>query len=381
MAGHERFMRMALRAALRARGYVEPNPVVGAVMVRNGQVLAVGHHRRFGGPHAEIQALRRCRQLGHDPAGADVYVTLEPCGHWGKTPPCTEALIAAKVRRVFAAMQDPNPLVAGKGLEQLRAAGIEVQLGLGEARARDVLRAYVKRTQTGMPWVVAKWAQTLDGAVATASGESRWISGPTSRAWVHRLRGRVDAVMVGIGTVLADDPRLTARGRRARRVARRVVVDSRLRIPLHSELVRTAKDAPVLVATTAQAMEVELKRLEALRGAGVEVMAFGPGAGQVDLPALLLHLSQDRGATNVLVEGGPTLLGQLFGQNLVDEAVVFLAPRLLGDKQARPAVVGLTPRRLAEALRLTIQRIKPLGQDTMLVYRTMPPSSRGRSDT
>lgn len=366
---------MALRAALRGRGYVEPNPMVGAVLVREQRVLAVGHHRKFGGPHAEVQTLRRCRELGHDPTGSDLYVTLEPCCHWGKTPPCTEALIAAKVRRVFAAIQDPNPLVAGKGLQQLRTAGIDARVGLCEARAQDLLRAYVKRTQTGMPWVLAKWAQTLDGAVATASGESRWISGEASHRWVHRLRGRVDAVVVGIGTVLADDPQLTARAVRRRRLARRVVVDTRLRIPLQSALVRTAKDVPLLVATRQEALDAEAAKAQALRKAGVELLAANGQEPErrkvgVDLRALLLHLSQERGAANVLVEGGPVLLGGLFEQGLVDEAMVFVAPRLMGDDRARRCVVGLTPGRLAEAKRLRLQRVKRLGQDMMLFYRT-----------
>jgi diaminohydroxyphosphoribosylaminopyrimidine deaminase / 5-amino-6-(5-phosphoribosylamino)uracil reductase len=375
MAGDQRYMRLALRAAFRGRGRVEPNPRVGAVLVREGRVLAIGHHEQFGGPHAEVVVLHRCRERGIDPAGSDLYVTLEPCCHLGKTPPCTDALISAQVRRVFAAMQDPNPLVAGKGFDRLRQAGIESHVGLCEGQARAALADYLKRVATGLPWVIAKWAQTIDGAAATSSGESRWISGPASRAAVHRLRARVDAVMVGIGTVLADNPRLTARGVARRRVARRVVVDPQLRIPLSSDLVRSAGEAPLLVATRHELAEAE-GASGPLRARGVEVLGLPPrqtGAGEdgeLDLRPLLLHLSRKYAAANVLVEGGPTLLGRLLAQGLVDQALVFVAPLVMGDAGARHAVAGVPRPRLAEIQPLRLHRVKRLGPDVLLDYRS-----------
>ncbi len=205
------WMRRALAEAGRGQGKVEPNPMVGAVLVRDGQLLGVGHHNRFGGPHAEVVALEATRAGGRSPVDATLYVTLEPCCHHGKTPPCTEALLDAGIRRVVAAMSDPFPRVAGGGLAQLRAAGIEVESGLLEAESRRLNAPYLKRLATGRPYVTAKWAMTLDGKTAVASGDSRWISSPRSRALVHELRGRMDAILVGIGTALADDPMLTAR--------------------------------------------------------------------------------------------------------------------------------------------------------------------------
>src|SRR4051812_10972491 len=242
-------MRRALAEAGRGRGRVEPNPMVGAVVVRDGQPVGVGHHARFGGPHAEGVALAEAKDAA---CGATLYVTLEPCCHVGKTPPCTDAVLGAGIRRVVAAMPDPFPKVAGGGLARLRTAGLEVEVGLLDDAAARLNAAYLKRVTTGLPYVIAKWAMTLDGKTAVASGDSRWISGPRARALVHELRGRMDAILVGIGTALADDPQLTARPP-GPRCAARVVLDSAARLPHDGRLARTAREVPVWLAVNENA--------------------------------------------------------------------------------------------------------------------------------
>ncbi|MGE0756274.1 MAG: bifunctional diaminohydroxyphosphoribosylaminopyrimidine deaminase/5-amino-6-(5-phosphoribosylamino)uracil reductase RibD, partial [Pirellulaceae bacterium] len=252
------FMRRAFELAARGRGYVEPNPVVGCVIVSDqDRVVGEGWHRRFGGPHAEVEALR---DAGDAAKGARLYVTLEPCCHHGKTPPCTEAILAAGIRRVVAATCDPFPAVAGGGLRRLAEAGVDTSVGLLEAEARDLNASYWKLTTQGQPWIVAKWAMTLDGKIATHTGDSRWISNAVSRRLVHQIRGESDAVLVGRGTVLADDPLLTARPP-GPRVPLRIVLDSAASLPLSSQLVRTADQAPVLVVASVQADRAHERRL------------------------------------------------------------------------------------------------------------------------
>jgi len=241
-------MKRALTLARRGAGAVEPNPMVGCVIVRDDRIVAEGHHRRFGGPHAEIDALRRLQAAGGNPHGATVYVTLEPCNHTGKTGPCSEALIEAGVGRVVIAALDPHPTSTG-GVRRLREAGVDVTVGVLEAHATELIAPFAKRIATGLPFVIAKWAATIDGATATHTGDSQWISNEQSRKHVHRLRGRVDAIMVGIGTVARDDPMLTARGVKVRRTARRVVIDPSLRIDETCNLVRSIDQAPLSIVT------------------------------------------------------------------------------------------------------------------------------------
>lgn len=319
--------------------------MVGCVLVRDGELIGQGFHRRFGQAHAEVDAINDAKQRGHDPRGATAYVTLEPCSHYGKTPPCCLALIEAQVRRVVVATTDPSPHVAGRGIEQLQAAGIEVQVGVLEEEAQALLAPFLKRLQTGLPWVIAKWAMSLDGKIATRTGHSQWISGPPARAFVHQLRGRMDGIMVGIGTALADDPALTVRlenGQSPQRIATRIVVDRHLRLPLESQLVRTAREVPVLIACESGANPSHRQQLEA---AGVEVWSAPATANSVFdysvfVRTLLAELSS-RGMTNVLVEGGASLLGNLFDQDLVDEQYVFVAPIILGGTNAISPVGGL----------------------------------------
>lgn len=358
------------------RGLVEPNPMVGAVLVREApggpQIVAEGWHREFGRPHAEVEALRDAQRKGVDPAGLTMVVTLEPCSHFGKTPPCADALVAAKVGRVVAAMQDPFPEVAGRGFARLREAGINVVTGVCEAEARRLNEAWIKRVTTGLPWVIAKWAQTVDGKIATSTGDSKWISGEDSRRRVHELRARVDAVLVGIGTALADDPQLTARGVEVKRVARRVVLDPTLRLPPDAKLLND-NGPPVTVAYKHKDDSALSRRRAELERLGVEAFPLTNWCGRrLDLAPLLKHLAQTHAATNVLVEGGAGLLGAVFEQRLVDQALVFVAPKLTGDPEALDPVAGSPCEVIADAVRLELRSLDRIGEDVLLDYRVGP---------
>jgi len=336
-------MDLALREAEKGRGWVEPNPAVGAAVVREGRLLGVGHHARFGGDHAEVVALQG---LDSDAHGATLYVTLEPCCHHGKTPPCTSAILKAGISRVVAAIRDPFPRVDGGGLAVLRDAGVQVELGLRSDVACELIAPYLKRTRTGLPYIIAKWAMTLDGKSAAAGGDSQWISSAASRARVHQLRGRVDAIVVGIGTVLADDPLLTARPA-GPRLATRVVLDCKARLPLTSQLARTARDIPVLAAVTSEAA---VERLDAIRDLGCEVL-MASGSSGVSITPLLEELGR-RGMTNVMVEGGGRVLGSFLDEGQVDEVDAYIAPILEGGDHPRTPARGRGVHRMSEALRL-----------------------------
>ncbi|HYF14615.1 MAG TPA: bifunctional diaminohydroxyphosphoribosylaminopyrimidine deaminase/5-amino-6-(5-phosphoribosylamino)uracil reductase RibD [Phycisphaerales bacterium] len=367
------YLDLAARLALRGVGRVEPNPPVGCVIVKGDEVVGLGHHKRFGGPHAEAEALADCRRRGVDPAGATVYVTLEPCGKQGTNPPCAPALIDARVARVVFARNDPNPAKAG-GASMLAAAGIEAVQSDASPLATGLTDAFVKRVTTGLPWVVAKWAQTIDGRVATRTGESRWISNEWARRRVHLLRGRVDAILTGIGTVVTDDPRLTARlDHPPRRVAKRVVADSDLRISLESNVGATARQIPTLVACERSMAwtTYTAKKRAACDQAGITIVPvadLGPGSG-LDLRELLTILRSEHGVSTVLVEAGPGLLGSLFEEDLVDEAVVYLAPMLLGDERARSVAMGRVAEKLSSARRFSLRRVKRLWNDVECTYR------------
>ena len=351
-------MARALELAARGQGLVEPNPMVGCVIVRSGEIVGEGWHHRFGSAHAEIEALR---VAGARATGADVYVTLEPCCHQGKTGPCTQALISAGVRRVIVALEDPYHEVSGRGIAELRAAGIAVEIGLLADEARSLSAPFLKLVTAARPWIIAKWAMTLDGKLATATGDSRWISGEASRKIVHRLRGRMDAILVGRGTATADDPLLTARPPGAR-IATRIVVDSAASLSTGSQLVRTAREAPVLVAAAETSPQSNRARLEK---AGCEVLVC-PGATHGErLDALLAELGR-RQMTNVLVEGGAQLLGNLFDANLVDEVHAFIAPKIIGGATAPGPVAGQGRALMEEALQLVAHEITTVGDDVYL---------------
>jgi diaminohydroxyphosphoribosylaminopyrimidine deaminase/5-amino-6-(5-phosphoribosylamino)uracil reductase len=352
-------MQRALELARRGEGLVEPNPMVGAVVLDTaGATVGEGWHARFGGPHAEVIALR---EAGLAAQGGTLVVSLEPCCHHGKTPPCTAAVIAAGVRRVVVATTDPASHAAGRGLAQLRDAGLEVVEGLAREQGDKLIAPFSMLALRGRPWVIAKWAMSLDGHVATATGESRWISGDASRGMVHRLRGRVDAILVGIGTALADDPLLTARPPGPRQLLR-IVVDSTGRLPIASQLVQTASAHPTLVAVGPSA---DPSRLAALRGAGCEVWQ-SQGTSPAERLAELLKELGSRQFTNLLVEGGPTVLGTLFDAGLVDEVHAFVAGKIIGGVHAPAAVAGQGIAAMKNAPRLSIESIESLGEDCFL---------------
>lgn len=355
------WMRRALDLAKRGQGSVEPNPMVGCVLVKGRTVIAEGWHERYGGPHAEINALQKA---GENAREAAAYVTLEPCSHFGKTPPCVQALIRAGVSRVVAAMADPFPEVAGRGLEQLRQAGIEVSCGLHEAEAKQLNAPYLKLITQQRPWVIAKWAMTLDGRIASRSGHSQWISNEQSRAIVHQIRGRVDGILVGSNTALTDDPLLTARPT-GPRIATRLVFDSQLRLPAKSKLVQTAGEFPTLLATSAAA---DQEKAAALRTAGVEVLLL-PGASHLERLNQLLDELGRRRMTNLLVEGGGGLLGALFDAQAMDEVHVFLAPKIIGGQAAAAPVGGMGLEKMSEAAELAQLQIQQLGTDIYLAGR------------
>jgi diaminohydroxyphosphoribosylaminopyrimidine deaminase/5-amino-6-(5-phosphoribosylamino)uracil reductase len=339
------WMLRALELAERGRGSVEPNPLVGAVVVRNGQPVGEGWHQCFGEAHAEIHALAAAGEAARD---ATLYVTLEPCCHYGKTPPCTDAILRAGIRRVVTAMSDPFPAVSGKGAELLRQAGVTVEFGMCEAEARRLNAPYLKLLTTGRPWVHAKWAMTLDGKIATRSGDSRWISNETSRRRVHELRGRMDAIVVGIGTVLADNPQLTARPPGPRMPAR-IILDCNGRIPDDAVVVKTARITPTMIATTERMPQTKRATLQE---EGCELLTLLDSHGRVRVESLLAELGRRR-LTNILVEGGSGVLGSFFDASAIDEFHVFIAPRLVGGATAMNAIGGIGVEQMAKALRLT----------------------------
>ncbi|MCD6365418.1 MAG: bifunctional diaminohydroxyphosphoribosylaminopyrimidine deaminase/5-amino-6-(5-phosphoribosylamino)uracil reductase RibD [Planctomycetes bacterium] len=360
----EQWMAVALELARRGRGAVEPNPMVGAVLVRDGAELARGYHRRFGGPHAEIEALRAAAEAGVDPRGATMYVTLEPCRHHGKTPPCTEAIISAGVKRVVAAMQDPDEQVAGAGFECLREAGVEVTVGVCGTEAAEMLAAYVKLRTRHRPWVICKWAQTPGGLIYLGPGANRWISCEASRRRVHELRGLCDGVLVGIATVLTDDPLLTNRSGRGRSPAR-VVLDSSLRIAPESKLIRSTDEAPVLVATTNEAISAKASAAAVLRDSGAELLELPRTAGGVNLEALLDELGR-RQWTYLLVEGGAEVLKSFVYSGLADELQAFVAP------PREPVAAGELPHfdiaEVERALSLNGPEKQRVGDDMLIRY-------------
>ncbi len=360
-----RFMARALHLAARGLYTTAPNPRVGCVIVNNGQIVGEGWHERAGQPHAEVHALRAA---GESARGATAYVTLEPCAHHGRTPPCADALIAAGVARVVAAVQDPNPLVGGRGLEKLAAAGIATSCGVLEAEARALNPGFLRRIAGGLPWVRVKLAMSLDGRTAMASGESQWITGAPARLDVQRLRARSGAVITGVGTVLADDPGLNVRvgdwpdwpvGQEALQPLR-VVVDSQLQTPLTAKLL--SLPGPSLVACTEGAA---LGREQALQQAGAEVWRLPGLAGRVILRALLERLREQQ-INEVLVEAGPTLAAAFIEAGLVDELIVYQAPTLLGST-ARP-LLDLPLTQMAEQKRLLCKDVRQLGDDMRYTF-------------
>jgi len=348
------YMIRALELAQRGGGWVNPNPQVGAVLVKEGRVIGEGYHARFGGPHAERVALDSCEE---SPKGATLYVTLEPCCHEGKTPPCTEAIIESGICKVVIGSDDPNPLVAGGGVELLRSAGLEVLTGVCKEECDRINRIFFHCIKNETPYVLAKYAMTADGKIATHTGASRWITGKEARSDVHKLRDRYAAIMVGINTVLADDPLLTCRVQGGKNPLR-VIVDSKLRTPLDSQVVQTALEVPTLIATTSD----DLERRQQLEERGLGVVVLPQTASGLDLASLLWALGQ-RGIDSVLIEGGPTLLGSAFDEQLVQAVCIYLAPKIFGGSSAPSPIAGRGVGIPDESIILGNATVRSLGED------------------
>lgn len=359
MTVHEQFMQRALELAKRGEGRTAPNPPVGAVVVRNGKIVGEGFHPRAGDPHAEIFALR---QAGEVSRGADLYVTLEPCCHQGRTGPCVQAVIAAGIARVYVGAVDPNPQVAGAGLAALRAADIDVLNGILELECRRLIAPFAKHVVTGLPYVILKSALTLDGRTATHTGESQWISGTESRLAVHCLRDKVNAVMVGIGTVLKDDPRLTTRLPEGGRDPLRVVVDADLSIPEAAAVLDSGSNALTLVAVTRRAPAEKVARLQAR---GVQVLIVTEKAGKLDLDDLLRQLGM-RGVQSILLEGGARLNAAALEAGIIDRVMLFIAPTLLGGSEGAGLFAGPGLAHLSGAIRLADIRVGRSGEDILI---------------
>jgi diaminohydroxyphosphoribosylaminopyrimidine deaminase/5-amino-6-(5-phosphoribosylamino)uracil reductase len=354
----KKYMEFALELAARARGRTSPNPMVGAVVVKEGKIVGSGYHLKAGTPHAEIHALN---EAGEDARGADLYVTLEPCCHHGRTGPCATAVINAGVARVVTAMADPNPLVAGEGIRQLKASGIEVTSGLMEREAFELNEVFIKYITTRRPFVIAKAALSIDGKIATHSGKSQWITGEKARAYGHQLRDWYDAIIAGIGTVLADDPSLTARPPGGGRDPVRIILDSRARIPLNARVLTQQSEAPTLIASTCGAPP---EKVAALRQAGAEVLIVNDGP-KVDLGELMKILG-GRGIASVLIEGGAGVHGSAFSAQIVDKVAWFIAPKIIGGRDAPGPVGGIGVENLSEAAELERVKVRHLDPDLLV---------------
>jgi len=353
----EYWMRRALHLAEKGRGRTSPNPMVGAVLVKRRKVVGEGYHARAGKPHAEIVAIEKA---GERAKGATLYLNLEPCTHYGKTPPCAPAVIEAGVRKVIVGIEDPNPLVKGRGVVRLKQAGLDVKVGILEKECTRLNEAFCKYMVQHEPFIILKVAATLDGKLATKNGESRWITGETSRRFVHRLRDQVDGVVVGIGTVLKDDPMLTARVRGGRDPYR-IVFDSRLRIPENAKMIDLSPSRTI-VATTEMASRDKIERLQKK---GVRILISDSKSGKVDLKSSLLKLGE-MGMMSLLLEGGSQLSGSFLDQRLIDKILLFLSPKLIGDPEAPGIFGGLGVAHLKEAIPLRDLKVRKIGDDILV---------------
>ncbi len=354
---HEKYMRMALELAEKARGRTSPNPLVGAVIVKDGEIVGRGYHQKAGTPHAEIHALR---EAGEKAAGAALYVTLEPCSHFGRTPPCSEAVIRAGISEVYVAIRDPNPLVAGRGIKRLTGAGIKVHVGLFGDEARRVNEIFIKYITTRIPFVLLKTAMTLDGKIAALTGHARWITGNAAREKVHQLRDQYDAILVGVNTVLADDPALTCRLPGAGYDPVRIILDSRARIPANAQVINQESGAATYLAVTDKAPVERIKLLSSGKTRIIRT-AMDPD-GRVDLRDLLQKLG-DMEITSLLVEGGAEVAASFLEAGLVDKIITFIAPKIIGGAKAPGPVGGLGRATMDQAIGLTDVSFGQIGED------------------
>ncbi|MHB1456104.1 MAG: bifunctional diaminohydroxyphosphoribosylaminopyrimidine deaminase/5-amino-6-(5-phosphoribosylamino)uracil reductase RibD [Armatimonadota bacterium] len=356
-SGNPKFMKRAL--ALAKRGRTSPNPMVGAVVARDGVIVGEGFHPCTGEPHAEVFALNAA---GVQAESADLYVTLEPCSHFGRTPPCADVVIEAGIKRVFTAMVDPNPLVSGTGIRLLQDAGIHVEIGMMESEARELNRGFIKRVTTGMPFVLWKAAMSLDGKIAANSGDSRWITGDRSRNEVHKLRSSHDAVITGVGTILADDPELTVRGIRGVTNPAIVVVDTKASTPPTARIFQSG--VPVYIAVTEQA---DGERIKVLEDAGATILMTPEADGRVYLKAMMTKLA-DTGINTAMLECGGELATSMLEAGLIDRGMIFVAPKIIGGRDAKTIVEGTGIEMMADALNTSKLRIRRFGDDIALEF-------------
>jgi len=354
----EYFMNIAIKEAKKGIGFTSPNPPVGAVIVKEGKILGKGFHKGAGLPHAEVEALRNCRE---NPVGATIYVTLEPCNHWGRTPPCTEAIISSGIRRVVIGCADPNPNVKGGGKERLLSEGIEVKENVLREECEALLEAYLKHVKTGLPFVYAKAAITIDGFTATSAGDSKWITGEEARRYAHKLRYMVDAIIVGVDTVIKDNPKLTQRlGGRYKKQPLRVILDTHLRTPLNSEVIRDGGKTLILVGE-----KVGDEKIAQYLPFGVMVKRCATKENMLDLSEVLKILGEAQ-IQSVLLEGGSRVMGSFVSQRLVDKFFIFLAPKLLAGEDGYPMIRGKGPRFIKDCVMLDKLEIKRLGKDLLI---------------
>jgi len=357
---NEIFMKRALELACKGKGRVNPNPMVGAVIVNNDQIIGEGFHEFFGGNHAEINALN---MAGENAKGAEIYVTLEPCSHFGKTPPCALALVKAGIKKVIIAMKDPNPIVSGRGIKILQDNGIEVVVGVLHNEAVKLNEIFIKYIVTKKPYVVMKTAATLDGKISTVTGESRWISSEASREYVHHLRNNMMGIMVGIGTVIADDPLLTTRieGENCKSPTA-IIVDSKLRLPMNSKILGTLKQRKIIIGVTEEADEAKIRYLEEI---GVSIIKTPSKDGRVDLNFLMTKIGE-AGIDSILLEGGSTLNFSCLQEKIVDKVKCFIAPIILGGEKSKTSVGGSGIKFLNEAFKISNIKLKNIGQDILI---------------
>ena len=359
----KRFMKLAIKEAKKGLGRTSPNPPVGAVIVKEGKVIAKGYHRACGMPHAEIEALNKLN--GYAP-GATLYVTLEPCNHYGKTPPCTEAIIKSGIKRVVIGIRDPNPQVKGGGAEFLRDHGIEVKEGVLEEECRELIKHFIKFVTTGIPYVAVKVAMTLDGWIATKTGDSKWITNEQSRRFVHRLRSIADAVLVGVGTVISDNPLLDTRLlKRAIKDPVKVVIDPHLRIPKSCNLLKNSPHKTIIIANKSLVSKAQAEDFKKETGAEVLLCPFKKGTKQIDLAQMLISLGKKH-ITYLLVEGGAKVIGSFIKQRQVDEFFIFKAPKLLGGSDGIPMAYGKGAERISKVIRLKDIKIRRFKDDLLV---------------
>ena len=358
MNTNEKYMRLALELAIKAEGLTNPNPVVGAIIVKNGRIVGKGYHRALGLPHAEVNALK---DAGIRARGATLYVTLEPCDHFGRTPPCTGAIIRSGIRKVVVAMKDPNPINNGKGVSVLKTHGIETVTGVLEEGAKSINRPYIKFITRHIPYITVKAAQSLDGKIATRTGDSKWITSEDSRGYVHELRGKVDAVMVGENTVMKDDPLLLSKTRGAKQPAR-IVVTTGLRIPLNAKVFSRIAESPLFIATAKNALR---KRAKSCETKGANVLFLKSKNGKVDLKDLFVTLGR-MNFTHILVEGGGELIASLLEERLADRLLFFIAQKIIGGKDAITSVEGIGVAKVREAVVLKDLKIRRFINDILI---------------